>query len=280
MNMPSVRLEPAPSQLEAHPSTPAPSLRAIGQYAIQMGSLALFGAIGLVVCPLCTLILGLFGDRVPAQKGRELIRGLFSFWLRLAIRVGTFEITFPEAARLAAHRGGIIAPNHPSLLDAVLLLATVPDAVCIMRAGLMKSPFLGGAARLARFIANDEGTALIRDGIERLQRGESLLIFPEGTRTHQRAVNPFKKGFALMATKTGAPIQTVFIEREGRYLGKGMSLVAATKLPIRIRVSLGEVMHARENESAQELAQRLEEYFRSRLENTGDSIRLITPPQS
>lgn len=278
--MPSVRVEPAPTQLEAHPSTPAPSLRATGQYVIQMGTLLSFGAIGLVVCPICTLVLGLFGNRIPAQKGRDLIRWLFSSWLKAAIRVGTFEIHFPEADKLAAHRGGIIAPNHPSLLDAVLLLGTVPNAVCIMRAGLMKSPVLGGAARLARFIGNDEGSALIRDGIERLQRGESLLIFPEGTRTHQRAVNPFKKGFALMATKTGAPIQTVFIEREGRYLGKGVSLTAATKLPIRIRVSLGDVMYAREGETAQELAARMEEYFRSHLENTGDSIRLTNPPQS
>jgi len=278
--MPSVRAEPAPSQLDARHPAPRLTLRACGEYVQQMATLALFGLIGLVVCPLCALALGVFGDRISATKGRNLIRALFGFWLRLAIRIGTFEIAFPEATRLADQRGGIIAPNHPSMLDAVLLLATVPDAVCIMRAGLMKSPFLGGAARLARFIPNDEGSALIRDGIDRLQRGESLLIFPEGTRSHINSVNAFKKGFALMATKTGSPIQTVFIEREGRYLAKGVSLLAPATLPIRLRIHLGEVIHPREGESAQQLSRRLEEYFRSHLENTGDSIRLTSPPLS
>lgn len=276
--MPSVRAESAPSQLEAIHPPPMPSLRALGEYIQQMVTLALFGIIGLVVCPVCTLILAVFGDRVSAARGRNLIRALFSWWLRFSIRIGTFEIDFPAAAKLAAQKGGIIAPNHPSLLDAVMLLATIPDAVCIMRSGLMNSPFLGGAAKLARFIGNDEGAALIRDGVERLHRGENLLIFPEGTRSHRQGVNPFKKGFALMATKTGAPIQTVFIEREGRYLGKGVSLLAPATLPIRLRVSLGEVVRPEPGESAQQLARRLEDYFRAHLENTGDSIRLTSPP--
>lgn len=278
--MPSARAEPIPSQLEARHPAPRLSLRACGEYVQQMATLSLFGAIGLVVCPVCAIALAVFGDRISATKGRDLIRGLFSFWLRLAIRIGTFQIDFPDAAKLATHRGGIIAPNHPSLLDAVLLLATVPNAVCIMRAGLMKSPFLGGAARLARFIGNDEGAALIRDGIERLQRGESLLIFPEGTRSHITAVNSFKKGFALMATKTEAPIQTVFIEREGRYLAKGTSLFAPATLPIRLRIHLGEQIHPEKGETAQALSHRLEEYFRAHLENTGDSIRLTSSPVS
>ena len=57
--------------------------------------------------------------------------------------------------------------------------------------------------------------------MEKLEGGENLLIFPEGTRTSALAINPFKNGFALIAKKTGASIQTVFIEREGRYLSKG-----------------------------------------------------------
>src|SRR5882757_9273121 len=107
------------------------------------------------------------------------------------------------------------------MLDAVVLLSVVPNTVCIVRAALIDNLCLGGAAKLSGFVANDGGPVLIRQGVEKIERGENLLIFPEGTRTHPGALNSFKKGFALIAAKTGAPIQTIFIEREAEYLAKG-----------------------------------------------------------
>ena len=113
--------------------------------------------------------------------------------------------------------------------------------------------------------------------MEKLEAGENLLIFPEGTRTGTKAVNPFKKGFALIAIKANASIQTLFIEREGRYLSKGVSLFARSLLPIRFRLHLGELIEAGPDETAQQLAARLELYFRQRLENMGENIRLLKP---
>jgi 1-acyl-sn-glycerol-3-phosphate acyltransferase len=191
--------------------------------------------------------------------------------------MGVFDIQFPEAEKLSQIRGTVLAPNHPSLIDAVVLLSVVPGTVCIMRANLIESPFLGGAARLAGFVPNDRGPALIRQGIGKIQSGENLLIFPEGTRTGAQAINPFKHGFALIAKKTGASIQTVFIEREGRYLSKGVSLFSFARPPFRFRLCLGRLVHAEPDESPQELSARLEGYFREHLENTGDDIRLVKP---
>jgi 1-acyl-sn-glycerol-3-phosphate acyltransferase len=202
---------------------------------------------------------------------------LFAFWLKASVRLGGFEIDFPESARLCGLRGVILAPNHPSLLDAVILLAAAPHTVCIMRAGLINSPFLGGAARLAGYVTNDSGPALIRQGVDKIAAGENLLIFPEGTRTRTEAVNPFKNGFALIAAKTGAPIQTIFIERESPYLSKGVSLFARHRLPFRYRVHLGPLVQAEPGECAKLLAERLEADFRSHLENSGPSIRLARP---
>ncbi len=169
----------------------------------------------------------------------------------------------------------MLAPNHPSLIDAVILLSIVPNTVCIMRASLIESPFLGGAARLAGFVPNDKGPALIRHGIDKIRAGENLLIFPEGTRTVAQAINSFKHGFALIAKKTDAPIQTVFIEREGRYLSKGIALLSFARPPFRFRLHLGELFRAAPDESAQQLSARLERYFREHLENTGEDIRLV-----
>lgn len=270
--MPTVRAEPP---LAAQTVTFSP--RGAWDYLKQQFSVFTFFATGLLVSPPCFLLSVFFGRKIPAERGQALIRWLFSTWLKMSVRIGVFDIQFPEMDKLRDQRGVIIAPNHPTMLDAVILLSIVPRTVCIMRASLNNSPFLGGAARLARFVTNDSGPALIRQGVEKLHQRENLLIFPEGTRTVSGAVNPFKNGFALIAVKADAPIQTVFIEREASYLGKGVSLFAPTPLPIRYRIHLGEVVRAREGEHAQELAARMEEYFRAHLTNTGEAIRLTSP---
>ena len=274
--MPSARAE-SPPPIAEHLSARSFSLSGCWGYAKQVFCIVFFFGVGIAVSPPCALLSHCFGSRIPASAGQRLIRGLFRFWLRMSCRLGVFDIQFPEAEKLRNIRGTVLAPNHPSLIDAVILLSIVPSTVCIMRAKLIESPFLGGAARLAGFVPNDRGPALIRQGIEKLQAGENLLIFPEGTRTAAQAINPFKHGFALIAKKTGASIQTVFIEREGLYLSKGVSLLSFAKPPFRFRLHLGRLVHAAPEESPQQLSARLELYFREHLENTGEDIRLRQP---
>jgi 1-acyl-sn-glycerol-3-phosphate acyltransferase len=272
--MPSARAESSAPAAD-HFSARSFSLPTGWRYLKQVAGVFSFFAIGLVVSPLCALLSRCFGDQIPPAVGQRLIRGLFKGWLQVASRFGIFDISFPDADKLRNLRATVLAPNHPSLIDAVILLSIVPNTVCIMRASLIESPFLGGAARLAGFVPNDKGPALIRDGIDKIQAGENLLIFPEGTRTVAQAINSFKHGFALIAKKTGAPIQTVFIEREGRYLSKGVPLLSSARPPFRFRLHLGELFRAGADESAQQLSARLERYFREHLENTGEDIRLV-----
>jgi 1-acyl-sn-glycerol-3-phosphate acyltransferase len=272
--MPSARAEssaPAADRLSARSF----SLPTGWRYLKQISCLFSFFGIGLVVSPFCALLSRCFGDQIPPAVGQRLIRGLFKGWLQVSSRLGIFDISFPDADKLRNLRATVLAPNHPSLIDAVILLSIVPNTVCIMRASLIESPFLGGAARLAGFVPNDKGPALIRDGLDKIRAGENLLIFPEGTRTVGQAINTFKHGFALIAKKTDAPIQTVFIEREGRYLSKGIALLSFARPPFRFRLHLGELFRAAPDESAQQLSARLERYFREHLENTGEDIRLL-----
>ena len=274
--MPSARAESSPS-LAGHLAARSHSPRTCWGYVRQVFCVLLFFGIGLVVSPICALLSRCFGRRIPSSAGQRLIRTLFKGWLRFSCKIGVFDIYFPEAEQLRELRGTVLAPNHPSLIDAVILLSIVPRTVCIMRANLIESPFLGGAARLAGFVPNDKGPALIRQGMKKLEAGENLLIFPEGTRTRGQAINPFKNGFALIAKKSGALIQTVFIEREGRYLSKGISLFVPSQIPIRFRLHLGQGIHAGPGETAQQLSTRLELYFREHLENTGEDVRLLKP---
>jgi 1-acyl-sn-glycerol-3-phosphate acyltransferase len=274
--MPSARAE-SPAPAADHLAARSFSLPICWQYLKQVSCVFSFFASGLIVSPICALLSRCFGNRIPPSLGQRLIRGLFKGWLEVSSRIGVFDISFPDADKLRNLRATVLAPNHPSLIDAVILLSIVPNTVCIMRANLIESPFLGGAARLAGFVPNDRGPALIRQGIEKIRAGENLLIFPEGTRTEAQAINSFKHGFALIAKKTDAPIQTVFIERKGRYLSKGVPLFSLARPPFRFRLHLGDVFRADPDESAQQLSARLERYFREHLENTGEDIRLVRP---
>ena len=80
---------------------------------------------------------------------------------------------------------------------------------------------------------------MIRLAIEDLARGSHLLIFPEATRTVRDPVNPLTGGFALIAKRSGAPVQTILIETDSPYLRKGWPLFRRPSFPIRFRLRLG-----------------------------------------
>ena len=135
--------------------------------------------------------------------------------------------------------GLIIVANHPSMLDALMLVARLPKSACIMKASLVHNPFLGPGARLARYIRNDSAYGMIRCAVKDLQDGGQLVMFPEGTRTTQWPVNLFHASFALIAKRAQAPVQAVFIDTRSPYLGKGWPLWRLPPLPIHFSVRLG-----------------------------------------
>ena len=135
--------------------------------------------------------------------------------------------------------GLIVVANHPSMLDAVMLMARLPRSACIMKASLMRNPLLGPGARLARYIRNDSAYGMIQCAVLDLRAGGQLVMFPEGTRTTRSPLNPFHASFTLIARRAGVPIQAVFIDTDSPYLGKGWPLWRLPPLPILFSVRMG-----------------------------------------
>ena len=180
---------------------------------------------------------------LPRDAGRRIGRAMIahgyrSFW-RIAAASGMLRLDATALDTLRNENGLIIVANHPSMLDALMLVARLPKSACIMKASLLRNPFLGPGARLARYIRNDSAYGMIRCAVKDLQDGGQLVMFPEGTRTTQWPVNLFHASFALIAKRAQAPVQAVFIDTRSPYLGKGWPLWRLPPLPIEFSVRLG-----------------------------------------
>ena len=180
---------------------------------------------------------------LPRAVGRRLGRAMIAygyriFW-RIAAAVGMLRLDADVLDTLRDEAGLIVVANHPSMLDALMLVARLPRSACIMKASLLRNPFLGPGARLARYIHNDSTDGMVQCAVNDLQDGGQLVLFPEGTRTTQRPLNPFHASFAMIAKRAQVPVQAVFIDTDSPYLGKGWPLWKLPPLPIRFAVRLG-----------------------------------------
>jgi 1-acyl-sn-glycerol-3-phosphate acyltransferase len=205
------------------------------------------------------LLLPLMGRERGLAFGRAAIsRGYAGFW-RAAAASGLLRMDARALDVLADEPGLIVVANHPSMLDAVMLVARLPRSACVMKASLARNPFLGAGARLARYIRNDSAYGLVRLAVADLRRGGQLVLFPEGTRTTRWPVNRFHSAVGLIARRAGAPVQAVFIDTDSPYLGKGWPLWRLPPLPIVFSVRLGRRFAPPEDAAA--FQAELEAYF-------------------
>lgn len=204
---------------------------------------------------------------LPRALGRRVGRAMIAYGYRMFwTMAGYSRMIRLDADVLDALRdeeGLIVVANHPSMLDAVMIVARLPRAACIMKASLAYNPFLGPGARLARYIRNDPPRGMIRSAVRNLQAGGQLVLFPEGTRTVTPPINPFRPGMTLMAHMAQVPIQTVVIETPSPYLGKDWPIWRAPQFPVVFSARLGQRFAPEADH--QGLLKRLENYFASEL---------------
>ncbi|HEY6482707.1 MAG TPA: lysophospholipid acyltransferase family protein [Steroidobacteraceae bacterium] len=214
-------------------------LKILQDSLIAYGLLAALGIICLVFSFWALLAYWLLPRRWGTKAGRFGIMAgfrLFSWMLTLS---GAYKL---DLAALDTLRDGppvVLAPNHPCLIDALLILTRHPNLACVLKAQLMDNLFLGAGSRLARYIPSDQPRQMIREAIADLHRGGVLLLFPEGTRTTRDPVNPLKASIGVISRHAGVPVQVAIIETDSPYLGKGWPLWRPPTLPITFRVRLG-----------------------------------------
>jgi len=191
-----------------------------------------WSVIALVCYPLLPRRWGTAFGRLGIMAGFR----LYSWTLSLT---GAYRL---DLTALDALRGGppvLLVPNHPSLIDAPLILTRHPNLVCVMKKELMRNIFLGAGSRLARYIPSSQPRQMIKECVQELGRGGTVLLFPEGTRTTRVPLNPLTGSAGVIAKHARVPVQMVIIETDSPYLSKGWTLFRVPCVPILYRVRLG-----------------------------------------
>jgi 1-acyl-sn-glycerol-3-phosphate acyltransferase len=138
-------------------------------------------------------------------------------WSRSGLFLFGTRVSVSGAEHIKPRQNYVYAANHSSYMDILILLGYIPDNLRLtLRSSLTRIPIWGWAVLAGPFITIDRSNAQkaersIRIAIERIRNGASVLFFPEGTRTPNGEIQPFKRGAFHLAKESGAPILPVAV---------------------------------------------------------------------
>ena len=139
----------------------------------------------------------------------------------------------------------ILVANHQGVADIPVLLAYLPVYFRFaIKKELFRVPFFGWYLRQAGYFPIDREVILsayktLEQIIEILKSGESVMIFPEGTRSRDGSLGKFKRGSLMAALKSGAPVIPIAIAGSYNIMPRGTYLVN----PSRIKLSVGKPIY-------------------------------------
>lgn len=134
----------------------------------------------------------------------------------------------------------IFLSNHISNLDPPILLPLIPGMTSVfLKRSLMKIPLLGKAMEMGKFVpvsranSREDAQRSVEAAADALNSGLHITVFPEGTRSPDGRLLPFKKGAFFLAEGTGAPIIPVVISGTERMMPKGSPRITPGEAYIR-----------------------------------------------
>jgi len=166
------------------------------------------------------LLLYTYFSRDPNPLYWAALRGVLFFVRAVGVRIkvkGTERIP-PGTV--------IFAANHTSSADAPAVVGAIPRRIAILlKQSLFQVPIVGQAFHLAHFVPVDRfrresAIESLEKATEAVKKGQSFLIYPEGTRSPDGRLQEFKKGTAVMAIKAGVPLVPVACSNAHRIMKK------------------------------------------------------------
>lgn len=220
----------------------------------------LFGLGGLILslCWFNLLRLLIRQKQIRRRLARHSICLSFRLFLFATQALGAMKVYVTGVEQLRADRGCLIVANHPTLLDYVLLASLLPDMDCLVKSALLRNPFVSSAIRAADYLLNSQADTLLPQCQQRLAQGDTLLIFPQGTRSSKDNPRALQRGAANIAVRCQCDVRIVLIHCSQPLLDKTRRWyqVPAAKPVFYITVSQRLAMHPASNLQPPSLAAR------------------------
>jgi 1-acyl-sn-glycerol-3-phosphate acyltransferase len=157
-------------------------------------------------CSVCAVAAGLFDS--SGRSGHACAR----FWSRWSLRMAGIKLAVSGLELVPSEGPVIYMGNHQGNFDIHSLTLAIPRTFSwIAKEELFRIPVFGSAMRRAGYIPLDRSDGRkalksMRMAADRIAAGTSVVIFPEGTRTQNGSLLPFKRGAFLLAARAGVPI--------------------------------------------------------------------------
>ena len=152
-----------------------------------------------------------------ASGGENAAHRVARLWGKTILRLSGVSVEVVGKDNIPAGRPIIFMANHQSNFDILTLLAHIPAQFrWISKKEVFHIPLMGPAMRRAGYISIDRenrerAIQSLEDAAQIIKHGKSVMTFPEGTRSHDGTIRPFKKGLFYLAIKSGVPIIPISI---------------------------------------------------------------------
>lgn len=158
---------------------------------------------------------------IPWSALRKDFRTMYSWGMKitaLGVKAAGIRVRVEGMENVQPGVSYIFLSNHVSNLDPPVLLPSIPGMTSVfLKKELMKIPLLGTAMRMGKYVPvsrgnlREEARQSVEAATDALNSGLHITVFPEGTRSPDGKLLPFKKGAFFLAEGTGAPIIPVVI---------------------------------------------------------------------
>src|SRR3989338_378386 len=165
------------------------------------------------------------------DRSGKAIHSIGRLWGRILLFLSGVTVEVKGLENILAGKPQIFASNHQGAFDILALQAFIPIQLrWVAKRSLFKIPIIGWSMSLAGYVSIDReraGSAYrsIETAAEKVKKGVSVLIFPEGTRSSTGSLLPFKQGGFLLAIKSGVPIIPVSIRGTENLMKKDSILI-------------------------------------------------------
>jgi 1-acyl-sn-glycerol-3-phosphate acyltransferase len=160
--------------------------------------------------------------------------------VRLGLALCGIRVHMAGTEHIPVGRAAVFCANHESNVDPPILFdKLVPRMHIVYKSEINAIPLLARAFRHGGFVPIDRrnkeaAMRSLEEGARSIRSGNSFLIFPEGTRSKDAHLLPFKKGGFLMAMRAHAPIVPVAIQGGRDAMRRGSRIIRPVNVSIRV----------------------------------------------